>query len=476
MKKTPITNDFVQEQCDEFKAWREELRKYWPVIDRNQDLYEFYREQGETDNNISLNTPFAIVESMISKANDTTLDVIVKAKGENGLLEFGTYIGAIIKDAIEDVDVAQVYGSFRKTKENFLREFLVKGNAIAMVEYCYKKSGGKVIADNPYTRILNYKNVIFDPTKTLSTSGKYYIESYTTWKDLTNNEYDTKTGKGLYKNLGEVKKYKDDKSQDSDEYNISGDRKIKKRVAPIHILEIFEGTSYKVIANDKILIREEDDPMKVGGHTLVTAMDYVIGDRPYAYGEIDAIREPTLAQDKIINSSLDMVDRYNRPSIVVDDPSMDLDELIMIIENGGVMFGNSKGVASVPVNVPPAQAFQTVDVMQQAVERAARFSPYASGMPSAQTDKTQGTMGGIQALQAASEPNFKIKLDALEESFMQPVAMLYLKMIASLMGRNETRYGILRNKKSEYVTATKGILQGKATITDLVITGLLTEK
>jgi hypothetical protein len=117
----------------------------------------------------------------------------------------------------------------------------------------------------------------------------------------------------------------------------------------------------------------------------------------------------------------------------------------------------------------------SIETLQQAIERAARFSPYATGLPSQQTDKTQGTMGGIQSLQRASEPNFQIKLDALEKSFMRPLARIYLKMIANLMGKNDIRYGLLKDQQPQWVAATKGILTGKATLQDMLIVGMISQ-
>ena len=476
-KITKFDKTSIQKKVKEFLNWKKELKKYWSQIDANQELYEFYRKEGETNNNISLNTPFSIVESIISRTNDTNINITVKAKGENNLVELGDYIASIVKGIIDDPDVAQIHGTFRKIKEMFVREFLVKGNAVGIVEYCYKKQGGKVIADNPYIRILNLKNVIFNPTKTLSTSDKYYIESFVNYDDLVKNEYDNKTGKGLYKNLGALKKFQDEKMKDEEgQFFISGAKKIQKKVKPIKIIEVIDGARYIVIADDKIVIRTEYNQFKTGGHTLLTAMNYVQVDRPYAYGEIDAIYKPTIAQDTIVNQSMDMVNRYLRPSILVNDPNVNLDELIIIIENGGVMNGDPEGIGAVPQNVPPTQAFQTIDIMQQAVERAARWSPYASGLPSQQSDKTQGTKGGIQSLQQASEPNFQVKLDAIEESFLEPFARIALKMVANMIGKDDIRYGLLKNKRQQWVSATKGILLGKATISDMVMIGLMSEE
>ena len=462
--------DTIQTYIKEFTSWKDELKKYWKSIDKNQEMYEFYKaEDSETTSQISLNTPFAIVESMVSKANDSNVNITVNAKGEKGLQELEKWIGSILDDAIDDPDVAMFEGTFRKKREQFFRELLVKGNAVASVEWCKKKdSNGKVIANNPYVQVRNLKSVIFNPTRTLSNSDVYYIESHVKFSDLKKKEL--KKGQGIYKNLSKLKDLAAEKDIDiEDEHYYSNNEKITKKGEPIRIIERWEGSKYLVIADDSVIIREEDDPFKIGGHNLITAMNYVVGDRPYAYGEVDAIYMTVRAQDTIINQSIDIVNRYLRPSIIVDAlADMDLDQLQDLIENGGVMEGKPEMIGTVPTNVPPNQAFQTVDTLQQAIERTERFSPYSTGVPNSAVDKTNGTATGITRMQQASEPNFQIKLDALEESFMRPVAKMELKMIANLMSPTEFRYGMLQGKTSEWVKAGQKLLKGKPTIKDLL--------
>lgn len=473
----------VQKYVGEFNTWREDLRVYWNQISKNQELYEFYkREAEETESQVSLNTPFSIIESMVAKANDSTLNITTKARGENGLGDFESWVSSVLKGAIEDVDVASYHGTFRKNKEKHFRDFLVKGNAVSSVEYCYKTAvvGGKkkVLADNPYVRNRELYSVVFNPSRTLVDSDVYYLESYVKYSDL--KEYEAKDGRGYYTNLGSLKRLADEEGRlidDQELANLTDGQKVGKRVEPIRLLERWEGARLTVIADDRVIIREEEDPFKIGGHNLLLSMNYSVGSRPYAYGEIDAIYGVVRAQDTIINQNLDIINRYLRPAILVDPTSgIDIDQLIVLLESGGVMEGRPNMVGEVSKQLPPAQAFTSIDVMQQAIERAARFSPYAVGLPSQETDKTQGTMGGIQSLQAASEPNFKVKLDALEETFAQPAARMYLSMIAGLMGRYDIRHGLLQGRSPQWVKASKGILLGKTTIAELISAGILSEE
>jgi hypothetical protein len=477
-KNKPV--DKAVEYYNEWKTWRENLRPYWTQIDKNQEMYEFYkREDEESSSSVSLNTPFAIVESLVAKCNENNLEVNVKAKGKNekGINDFEDWVSSILEDAIMDADVASIVGSFKKTKEKYEREYFIKGNAFAEINWLKKKDGNEVLANGPFVRVLPFKSVIFNPAKTASDSNVYYIEKYVSWRELEEKEQD-KTGRGLYKNLYKLKRSltKDDQAIDHEEDQfVSADKKITRKVSKIQLLERWEGTKLCVIADGSVIIREDDDPLKIGRCPILVSMNYVVTGRPYAYGEIDAIYKPVRAQDTIINQNIQILNRYLKDALVVDvNSGVELDDLMLILEDGGVVYGTQNAIMTVPTNVPPQSAFTAPSVLQEAIERAARFSPYSTGIPAQKTDKTMGTMGGIQALQRASEPNFQIKLDDIEDTFMRPLGRIYLRMIANLMGEKDIRYALLKNKTSQWVAATKGILQGKAKVEDMIICGMIT--
>lgn len=492
--EAPADNDRrVRDYLKEFDSWRMDLKRYWPEMDKWQEMYEFYKsksERSETDTNISLNTPFAMVESQIAKENQASVRITVNAKPENDIGEFAHWIESVLHDAIEDPDVAEIHGTFRKTKEKFSRALKVVGNAVAEINYCYKTElidgEKKVIADNPYVKTRHFKSVIFNPAMQFANSDRYYIEDWVSMEDLTRQEYkEEKDGssKGIYKNLGELKlKLKDNKEskdlKDDEEIQyISGDTRITRKNKPIQIITRWEGTKMTVLGatgkGQGVIIREEIDPHKLGGHNLLLGMRYIIEGRPYAYGDIAAIYKPVRAQDTIVAQGIEIVNRYLRGSYVLG-PGVDLDQFMLVLANGGAMEGDVNAIANVPVNTPPAAAFQQVDVLQQAIERAGRFSLYSAGITGQATDKTKGTATGIQSIQAAAEPNVEIQLDDVQDMFMRPLARKFLKMIGRLMGEGEIRYGLLRGETKEWVKATKGILLGKATIQDMVTVGLLT--
>jgi hypothetical protein len=471
---------------EEYIVWREELKKYWPGIDKMQDMWEFYKSEKEkSPSKISLNTGFAIVESMVAKSNETKLKVSASAKGINGLKEVEDYIAATVKDSLEDRDIELLYGPFRKRKEMHFRDYLVKGNAFSEDQYVYKtqiiNGEKKVIADNPVTEVLSYKSVIFNPAYYADNSPVYWVEKNTTWKALKDNELDKKTGKGLYVNLGALKANCDKSGKlidHSDEKVIQDGKKRSRKVEPIQLLIRWEGCKMTVIADQHTIIREAIDPFKTGRHNLHISMNYKVEGRPYAYGELDPIYKPVRAQDTIVNQNISAINKYLEPAMTYDpdDMSVNIDQIIDVLENGGIAPARKDSINTINRVLPPSQAFTTIESIQQAIERSARWSAYSAGMTNTANDKTQGTAQGINSLIAASEPNFQVKLDDLRDTYYIPVASNYLTMIANLMGKDDIRRSRLMGKKPDWVLATKNLLMGKLNAKELLKSGVLKEE
>ena len=463
-----------------FNSWEESLRPFWASMVRDQEAYEFYREKSSgIISTVTLNNPFMLVESLVARFNEINYVIDVQAKGNNGLTNFESYISNVLKDALEDRDVADFHDTFRVNKEKHIREMLIKGNAVSSINWCYVKHNGKVVADNPYIRHIPLFNVIFNPAKTLSTSNKYYIKSFVTYDELKAEEYNQRTKEGKYKNLKHLRELAEENRQDiteEDTRHIIGDRKTPRIVEKIKLLEVWEGDNYRIIANDTTEIYSAKDPYKMGTHNLVFSMLYVVGDRPYAYGEIDPIYKQVEAQDTVLNQSLDIVNRYLKPAVFVGDPNADLFQVSQILSSGGVMRGNPDNIRPLRQELPPAQAFTSLETLQFSIERAARFSPYASGIPSSQTDRTKGTKGGIIRLQEAAEPNFQLKVDIMRDSFFYPVIRKYMKLIAGNMSSSDIRYSTLQGKDKQFVKVTKNILNGKASLSELLQAGFISQE
>lgn len=486
----------VQRYQREMTTWKDDLRKYWTQMTKNEELYEFYKaEYNETAVNIALNTSFSIIESQIAKENQASLTVTVKAQGTNNLQEFEKWVSAAVKQMIEDKKVERIKGTFRKKKERFSRQLKVVGNAWGQVEYCYVTQvvNGKktVVADNPNFINGHYKNLIFNPAHRFDSSNVYYLIDHMRIEDMQNQEFvkqKDKDGKevttGRFRNLSDLQKsLKKDGTTLKDDTEIrfnSGDTKVSKKNEPIEVITRWElkqaGWTRCAFANGKVMVMpDEVDPLKIGGHNLILAMRYVVEDRPYAYGEIDPIYKIARAQDTIVNQRIEIINKYLRGSYIAGS-SIDVDSLMMILQQGGVMNGDHTDINAVPVITPPQGAFMETQELQQALERAARYSPYDTGTAQGADDKTKGTKGGILALQNASQPNVETQIDDLEDMFLEPYAYVGIKMKAQYMSPDETFDALLEGKDQEWIKLSKGMLSGTATLQDFVTSGIISQE
>lgn len=484
-KSVTPSPDRAASLVQKWSRWKNELKKYWPQINKNQEMYEFYKREGsETTSDVSMNTAFAIVESMVSRMNDTTMTVTAKAHGVNDMTLFERYLGNVLENVIFDDGVANIYGPFRKIKEVFVREFLIKGNAVAEEVWCYEEGpDGKVFADNPGTRVLPLHSVTFKPWMTLMTSNQYFVEKWMEFDDLKSNELDPITKKGLYTNLGSLQLSLESEDPHQTHYQTANDlevivdgAKFNRQMPQVHILEFWDGCQLTVIANKTTIIREAKDPFKTGMHPLITAMNYMVEGRPYAYGEIDAIYKPVRAQDTMLNQRIETINQYLRPTIFVDpELGPDIDMVANMLENGGVGLGTPSTVASLQKPLPPSVAYTEDEVIQKGIERTARFSAYASGVVNSTGDSTQGTKGGIIALQGAAEPNFQVKIDGITDMFLKPILRRIMPMLGGIMGNDELRYGEMQGEDKPWIGATKNVFLGKPTLADLHTIGMISD-
>ena len=469
-----------------WKKWNKELTKYHTQIQKNQEMYEFYKREGsETGSDVAMNTGFSIIESMVSRLNDTTMTVTAKANGVNDMALFERYLGNVLENVVFDDGVANLFGPFRKIKEVFSRDFLVKGNAVAEVVWCYEEGeDGECTADNPGVRVLPLTSVTFKPWLTLMTSDEYYIEKYMEYDDLVDGEIDPITKTGLYKNLGDLKLSLDDSSKNQEKTQTAltltvlvDGAQFNRQMPSVHILEHWKGPNLTVIANRSTIVREAKNPLKTGMHSLITAMNYMVEGRPYAYGEMDPIYKPIRAQDTMLNQRLETINQFLRPTIFVDpNTGPDIDMVAAMMENGGVGYGIPSTVQSLQKQLPPSAAYTEDEVMQKSIERTARFSAYSAGINNSTTDSTQGTKGGIIALQGAAEPNFQVKIDGITDMFLRPILRRFLPMLGGIMGDDEVRYGYLQGEDKPWLAATKNVFLGKPSLSDLHTIGMLTDE
>lgn len=490
MKNQPVSilakTDEVVAETAKWALWKSSVQPEWEEIRRWDEMYQFYKREGsETFSDVSMNQAFSIVENYVARLNDTSMTVNARAHGTNDMGIFERYIGNVIQSTVFDAKVEDEMGPFRKVKELWERDFLVKGNAVAEVTYCHvvRRNGSgveKVVASNPATRPLPLFSVIGQPWKTHMTSDEYFVEKFVTFKYLQDNEKTKENPNGIYENVGSLQLSIAEDGRltrtSTDQRKIINGVEMPVQEPPIRLLEHHVGPWMRVYANERVKIRDVYDPFKLGTHPLILGMNYNVDGRYYAYGEIAAIYKPIRAQDTIINQRIQTVNQYLRPRTAVD-PNIgpDLDMVALIMEKGGVFYADPNSIKTIETQLPPSVAYTETTELQRGVELAARSSAYSSGIANSTSDTTQGTKGGILALQSANEPNFQIKLDGVKDMFLRPICRKYLPMIGNLMGKDDLKYGEMQGEDRPWLAATKNMLLGIVTLKDLHTVGMLTD-
>lgn len=471
---------------DTYRSWKTDLEDFHPQFKKNRQLYEFYKDEAiQTDADVSMNTQFAIVQATVSRFITSPINVTSRAEGQNGALvqKLGSYVSALAKAATSDRKMARRYGNFMKRIEESFVDYLVTGNCAAEMKYDHELGMA-------YPCPLLLESVIFNPSKNLETSGKWFVEKYVGVEDLKSNEYNPQKKEGIYKNVRKIiADFKDQgyevEDHDSSE-NYTGDKKVMKKVPPILLLEYWNGYHLITLAvtnkkgglgKNSYIVRDIEDPYDIEDHPLHFGMLYMVNGRPYAYGEMDSIYKQVRAQDTLLNQAIDATTAQLRPGYLVNNPDVSTSTVQILLKYGGVAYGNVADVGKMETGSVAPQAFNLINVLQQSQEKSNRFSPYASGTPSSASDQTKGTKGGILALQQASEPTFDQKVKPFVEMFLEPIINNSLRMMAA--NPKKGGYDVMVQGQlmgNEWVKATANLILGKPTTEDLKTLGVLSEE
>ena len=506
---------------DEFVSWHSKLTPYQQDMRIDEQLYQGFDPQNPA--RIPTMTVPSMIESFVARAADTSWSVNTKVRGAIGQInrKIEQTIHNVAEGLKDDPDIAQFYGSYADEKEKLIRDLFVVGNCIGTIEYCYyatetRDGKRKVLADGPYLCYEPWDRYVFNPAYTFTKSPVKYIQRFTSMSALevdeevetemvepveANPEYSemlegtgykkVTTTKGKWKNLDKLREmHSAEGFVDVTPYNGMGDangvsgsqffsmggQEISQYREEVELLYRTDGAYLTVIADRSVIIFEEYDPYGIGGDNVVTAMNYKYKNRPYAYGEMAFARGVLRLQDQSFNQRAAVIERALKVGVLINDTEANEKVIADVIRNGGVAKGNASSVQVLNAVNIPQQAFMMSTEYNQVLERTLRWSAYASGLPNQTSDTTGGTKGGIDAIQQAAEPNFKIKLRIIGESIDTPWLRKAIKMKATLTADNDLMWALKAGSSRDYVQIAKRFLQGNPTVDDLIAAGVLDQE
>lgn len=468
----------------EYRKWLNILENYHTNrFDSNYKMYTAYAQTQGTESVISDPVATEIVERFIQKAFSREPNPYVQGTGVTLPVEVTNLIASAIKNMWNDPKTIQISGTPRSRLKIVGREFAVTGNTCVETYY-------NPISDNPDFRVIPIEDVIFDPSQSLKTSKVYYIRQYVSLDYLEKFEEVHEDGKvvtGIFKNMDKVRQLVQDEKDKGNTKTIKADP--DKRIArggstsnedyvdQLLLITRWEGKKCCRIVEWQALIQEytndilDDDPLDF-------AMDMKVPKQPYAFSMLDAIKGLIHVKEMILNQIVDYGAKSLNPPLFVDPAIAGIPAnrktLSQAFKVGGIVFANPGMVDHKPMQPLPTVGFELLAYSQQRSESVTGSSPYVSGIPNQTSDKTQGTKGGIEALIAQGQSPIQDRQIELEEAIVEPVINKFLKYAGALMSPNEVKDILTSGEEAKWIKVTKGILQGKITLQDMLVAEIVT--
>lgn len=469
--------ELVNEYVAEYNSWHDKLRPIWEDrFDRNYRQYTAYTDTKGTKSKISDPVAPELTERQIRRLFEKDPVFFALGRGKNVPKEVTDLMGEIVRYYWTNPDMVASTGTMKSKLKIAGREFCIVGNTV--VEAYYNSD-----SESPDLRVHAIDDVVFDPALGLKASPVKYVRQCVTLKYLEENEEIVKDGvtKGLFKNLAKLKaEFKDAKSKKSSPFvNRSGAEETDYE-SPIELISRYEGAKVcrfiKNASDDKGAIVVQEFTSILGESPLACAMDIELVKQPYAMSYLDFINGLTQAKDLTLNQIVDYGAKALNPPLFYDASSAPTNKLLLsnAFKLGGLVPINPQMADHKPMPPINTVGFQLLDYIQQRSESAVGSSAYTDGTTNTESDKTKGTLGGIKTLTQNAQGPIKDRQQNLEESIIEPIVNKWLKMASGLMSENEIKYAFISGQSPKWVEFTKGLLSGKITLNDLVVSELLT--
>ena len=423
-------------------------------------LWRFYKEKGSI---VKVFNPvgFAITIGLLSKMFVKTPKILASAR-DDGFEEAEKLVSALLEYQFDNPTAEE---PMDEEYISFITEMFVCGTAVAKV--CWdtqlitqfedqpmidpfgqlvtdemgqvseqKVSVVKKSFDDPTFEHIPIENFYYQPGAKSISQSKYCI--YEKWVDK--DYLREKEQEGIYKDIDSVE-------ADSVKKDISGvgqARTIKSKANnerfkdKVHLLEYWEDDQVITVAGESIVIRDEDNPDNHGRKPFV-AMRYVkVPHEFYGIGVLEPIQDLQKVHNITMTQRIEYASSLlSRQFGVVSGREVDEDAIlegypVVHMSSPDAVFPLSKGSIQ-------QSAFLVGEEINKEIERGAGFSGYSGGVPQAATDKTAGTMGGIQTIVAEARTRFDLTLRRFEKNVLRKTAQLFLELDRQYLSETEEK-------------------------------------
>lgn len=485
-KKTSVENadaKRIDPYKSEYKSWLNELEKYHVGrFDENYRQYTAYTDTQGTESKISDPIAPELTERVVNRIFEEDPRFIAFGRGHDVPQELANVIQGTASYLWANPDTIQSTGTSHSKMKVLGREFMVTGNCATEIFFNVK-------SNNPDYRIIPIEDVIFDPSRTLKTSPRYYIRQRVSLEDIEAMKEVTENGKvvgGIFKEAAVTflkDKYENPNANTTDRSSNlitrSGSRTADTRQTKlIELVSMWEGKKLIQFGDWEVVLREVEDPMNIGDKPIDLAMDIEVPKQPYGFSLLDFLNGLTAAKDMLLNQVIDWGAKALNPPLFVDPnlPTISKQSLRNAWRLGGLVFANPQQAEHKSMPPLPPEGFALMSYIQQRAESASGIGAYVGGVPNQANDKTRGTARGIEALISQGQPPIRDRQKNIEESIIEPVINKMLKMAGRLMGSNEKKFVLIGGESPKWVQVTKGILTGKVTLKDLLVSQIIDEE
>jgi hypothetical protein len=470
----------VQKYIAEYTRWRSALLPYWQDrFDRNYRQYTAYTETKGTETKISDPTAPELIEKAVTRYFERDPKFFLLSRGH----KIPKFLERVIIGTAEYIwtnpETVQSTGTMRSKLKKVGREFSVIGNVGTETFY-------NLESDSPDFRHTAIEDVVFDPTRTLKTSKVYYLRRMVTIEFLKDNaeiQRDGKVVSGIFKNIDQIEKMFEGAKEKSQTPIIErrGQTLAETKEGPIELISRYEGAKVcRFIKNAEKdnqggLILQEFENKVLKEDPLDFAMDIEVGKVPYAFSFLDFINGLTAAKDMTLNQIIDYSAKLLNPPLFADPSLGPISKLTLANawRLGGLVFAAPNQADHKPMPPLPSSAFDMLNYLQQRSEQVTSIGSYLGGVPNQASDKTKGTLGGIQTMLQQAIGPVRDRQQNIEESIVEPIINKMLKMAGALMGKDEIKWVLITGQSPEYVKVTRGILLGEITVRDLELAELV---
>jgi hypothetical protein len=472
----------VETYRNEYGKWLKELTKYHTKFSENYEKYVGYNQVSGTESKVSDPVAAELIERVIQKLFERDPKFFVEAKGVNLPREVKNVMASAVEWIWSNQDTVQSTGPMRNKLKVAGREFLILNNTIMEVYW-------NPVSDAPDMRVVPLEDIVFDPTKNIKTSPVYYVKRFVSLDYLEDNVEIKKDGEvvtGIFDSaaIKKLKRQYPDKNFRPD----PSDTTIKRynsndqlNVDQIELITRYEGAKVcQFIKNtddeDPIVVREYNNEV-LKSHPLAFAIDKEVVKEPYGSSLVDDLSGLLKAKNLFLNQEIAYRSKVLNPPMYVD-PSVATNPISMrtlgnAYKNGGIVIANKDMVDHKTIPTLGNAGLDILNWIEGRAESISGINSYMAGVPNSQTDKTQGTKGGIEALiSQATSPVAERQIN-LEESIIEPVVNKWLKMLGATMTRDEFKWVMISGEKPNWVKLTKGFITGKIKLIDLMQADLI---